>query len=362
MTGTSLDGIDVAICEVDDTSVDLVAFSTIPYPDDVFERIRRLLNTGTASLRDVSSLEFDLARAYASALRSVVDPTTLDAVGVHGQTMWHEPPLSTWQAGNVSVLATLLETTVVGDMRTADVADGGQGAPLVPLFDEAMFRQDTEATVCLNIGGMANMTILPPRQSPGDSHSSGEVIAFDCGPGNVLINAAVKLTFGKSFDSGGAIAEAGRPIRALCDEILAHPWLALDPPKSTGREVFNDELAAFYVKKYAHPSMPSEDVVRTITEATALIIADHVRRYASSAQRIIVSGGGVHNSVIMSVLASTLPAVDIIKSDDVGIPSDAKEAMCWAWLADRTLRGLPSNIPSVTGARRPHVLGVVARP
>ncbi|MBU3741583.1 MAG: anhydro-N-acetylmuramic acid kinase [Candidatus Kapabacteria bacterium] len=358
MTGTSLDGIDVAVCTIEDGSPERIvldAFSTSPYPSDLRERIRSAIEE-PMSAADVLRLDMALAHAYADAVRLVADNRRVDLIGMHGQTLWHEPPTGTWQAGSATALAALLNVAVVADMRTTDVVLGGQGAPLVPLFDHAVLSDATTYVAALNIGGIANVTALPPSASVDD------IRAFDTGPGNMLINAATQMLFGKQFDDHGSIARAGRVIPALLQELLAHPYMAQQPPKSTGRETFGDGTMRELIRRFGHGSIPSEDVVATITEFTARSIALHIQTWLPDAQRVVVSGGGVHNTWLMERLGALLSPRVVLRSDDVGVPADAKEAMCWAYLAWRTAAGLHGNVPSVTGASRRAVLGTIAMP
>jgi anhydro-N-acetylmuramic acid kinase len=356
MTGTSIDGIDVAICSIEDGSPERIvldAFSTLPYPDDLADRVRQVM-TSPISAADVNRVHHDLAHAYADAVRSVVDPATLDAVGLHGQTIWHEPPVGSWQAGNGVALAAMLGVPVVHDMRSTDVALGGQGAPLVPIFDHAVLTRPDVHVAALNIGGMANITSLPPSATLTD------VVAFDTGPGNVLIDAAVRMLFGKKHDDGGAIAAAGRVIPRLLEELQGHPYMRLAPPKSTGREMFSDAAVLDLIRRFGHGSIPSEDVVATVTEFTAWSIAHHLDAYLPKAAHVVVSGGGVHNTHLMERIRDVVGSRRVMRSDDVGVPCDAKEAMCWAYLAWRTMAGRVGNVPSVTGATRAAVLGSVS--
>lgn len=360
MTGTSLDGIDVAICEVTETRVRLLSFLTLPYSEATLNLVTMSLQ-GESALHDLSDLPFVLSRDYAAAIQASLAalqaPVVLDAVGIHGQTIWHNPPHSTWQAANGSALATLLGTTVVSDFRAADVAVGGQGAPLVPIFDWLTLYDENVDRVALNIGGMANITLLP------HDASLDTLRAFDTGPANVLINAATKQTFGKQYDQGGSIASAGRVIPPMLEYLKALPFFALEPPKSTGREQFNDAFVAELHKRFLHPSAPSEDFVTTFTELVAWSIADHVTRLQPSTSELVCAGGGVHNTFLMQRLTHYLPGVRITTSDAAaGIPADAKEAMCFAYLAWLTLHGKPGNVPSVTGAERSVVLGSVSDP
>lgn len=358
MTGTSLDAIDVAICDIslegDRHAVTLLSFASTPYPDDVADLVHAALN-GTATMEQLSDLPFLLSRAYASALSTLPSPlnpqpSPLNLIGIHGQTLWHHPPISTWQGASGPALSALLDLPVVHDFRSADVALGGQGAPLVPIFDRAVFSSETEDRVALNIGGMANITLLP----------NNRIRAFDTGPGNVLIDAICKRTFGTKYDPDGKFGRAGMINQRALEAMMAHPYFAMEPPKSTGREVFNDAMADELYRKYAHPSVPSEDLIATVTELTAWSICDHIRRYQPTTSEVIVSGGGVHNSFLMDRLRTHLPKMRFTSSADHGVDPDAKEAMCFAYLAALTWHGLPGNLPSVTGASRAVVLGSIA--
>lgn len=359
MTGTSMDGIDVALCSIEPASegdrqtVALLASVTAPYPAELRWLIDRALQ-GQASMEELSDLPYFLARAYADVLMEMPNWNHVQAVGVHGQTLWHHPPVSTWQAVSGTALAEYLGVPVVYDFRASDVAHGGQGAPLVPRFDHTFLGSPEEHRAALNIGGMANLTLLPADTS------INQVRAFDTGPGNVLINALCEKTFGKRYDAGGSIARSGTIIDQAFSELRTHPFFFDDPPKSTGREVFGPAMAEALYRRYAHPSVPSEDLVTTLTELTAWSVGDHLRRYQPDCQRVLVAGGGVHNTYLMERLAVHCGSAVVESTTSVGIDPDAKEAMCFAWLAWRTLHRLPGNVPSVTGARREVILGSVA--
>lgn len=357
MTGTSLDAIDVAICDIhsegDRHNVTLVYFLSAPYPKDLEESVKGAL-AGAASVKDLAALPFAIATAYYNTILSAqkLAGVIVDAVAIHGQTLWHEPPTSTWQAASGPALSALLRMPVVHDFRSADIALGGQGAPLVPIFDYA-FLGGTINRVALNIGGMANITIIPKHCTENQVH------AFDTGPGNVLINAVCRLSYGKQFDSGGQIARAGAIIPHALEMLQQHPYFELAPPKSTGRETFGDAMADELWRRYAHPSAPSEDLVATLTELTAWSIARHTIQYMPDCEEVIVSGGGAMNTYLLERIGFYLPSVAITTSATYGIDIQAKEAMAFAYLGYRTLHQLHGNIPSVTGASRSTVLGSV---
>lgn len=283
----------------------------------------------------------------------------IEAVGVHGQTVWHAPQdkvASTLQLGSMSALAQELQVAVVGDFRAADIALGGQGAPLVPIFDYGFLKDVNRNIIALNIGGISNVTFLP-KNSSLDS-----VMAFDTGPGNVWIDGAMRQYFGKNYDEGGNFAREGRSLPRLLAALKEMDFIKKSPPKSTGRELFTTDSLSDFLKKYASPHSPGEDIVRTLTEFTAWSIAENIRLFGRLDSRLVISGGGVHNSVLIELLKAEMPEAEIIQSDEIGLSSDAKEALCFAYLAYRTLGGLPGNIPSVTGASQTATLGAIALP
>jgi anhydro-N-acetylmuramic acid kinase len=360
MTGTSFDAIDVALCDIEQKggrdAVSLFAFQSIPFQEDTQHLLLQILQRAP-SLEELSDLAFVLAREYAQAITCIEAScgAAADAVAIHGQTIWHHPPLSTWQIGNGSALSAMLGRTVISDFRSADVALGGQGAPLVPIFDHATLHDTSINRVALNIGGMANITVLDARTT------LETLVAFDTGPGNVWIDAGARLTFGKKFDNNGSIAQAGRVITPMLAEMKTLPYFAAKPPKSTGRELFTLTEAQRLITKYSHPSSPLEDVVTTMTELSAWSIADHVMRYAPATQEIIVSGGGSQNSFLMERIAVLLEenhsAAKLVEHQHW----QEKEAMAFAYLGFLTLEGRPGNVPSVTGADGRVILGSVSR-
>jgi anhydro-N-acetylmuramic acid kinase len=378
MTGTSIDGVDAALVEfsADENRhhLRLLSHFTKPFPDGVENRLASLAQSKSTTTADVSLSNAGLAEIYADAVREAcsragVAVQSLNGVGTHGQTIWHQPQpatfgghavRSTLQIGSPSALAQHLGVTVVGDFRTADVALGGQGAPLAPMFDYEFLRRKDENVVALNLGGIANITILAAGAAERD------VIAFDTGPSNLLIDAATLKFFGKRYDAGGTIGLAGRVLPRFLDALKEEPYITQAPPKSTGRELFNAEYLERALQFTYFDAQPAEDVVRTATEFTAWSIAENIRRFAlevkftnSLPTRIIASGGGIHNLCLMRALQRELPDAMLSTTDEVGIPADAKEAMFFAYFAYRTLGGLHSNMPSVTGASKEAVLGSI---
>jgi anhydro-N-acetylmuramic acid kinase len=343
MSGTSLDGIDVAIVDVRGVRFRVLAHATTPYPAKVRAALLAISNCETHTAR-IAEWNFRLAELYAAAVRRVWKKP-LDLVGCHGQTIYHARDC-TLQIGSGSVLAERLGAPVVSDFRPRDMAAGGRGAPLVPFFDYRLLRHQKIARAALNIGGIANVTIIPAGAKLDD------VLAFDTGPGNMAIDQLVARINGGRFDRGGRIAARGKLDQALLASLLRDPYLRAKPPKTAGREQYGADFADRF------PASP--DGVRTATAFTAASIAEGIRRFGRGARELVAAGGGVHNPVLMAYLAAFLPGVRVRMIDEFGVSSDAKEAVAFAVLAAETAAGRPSNVPSATGARRAVVLGQIA--
>lgn len=376
MSGTSMDGIDAALVRIretdDNLQVETLAFYTTPYPADVRAELMRTIR-GETGVAEICHLNFLLGELFADATLHLmqeanVKPGQLLCIASHGQTVWHQPePIewegrairSTLQIGEPAVIAERTGVPTVGDFRVADVAAGGQGAPLVPYVDYLLFRHPSEGRILLNIGGIANLTAIPANASPE------EVIAFDTGPGNALINVAMEIASGGKypFDPEGSFAQR-HPIREeWLNELLQHPYFALRPPKSTGRETFGEAMVRRLMRRYKVSN--AELLVPTLTELTARTIADGIRRFVfpeMHAARLIVSGGGVHNRTLMKRLGELLPELQVETSDHYGIHPDAKEAVAFAVLGYQRLRGRTNNLPSATGAQRAVVMGKLCLP
>jgi anhydro-N-acetylmuramic acid kinase len=377
MSGTSTDGVDAALVELrgpaQQPRLRLLAFVSNPYPQAVRERLLHVATGEPTTAGAISQLNFLLGELFAEAAlracrRAGISPERLAVIGSHGQTIYHQGARtleagrrisSTLQIAEPAVIAERTGVPVVADFRTADMAAGGQGAPLVPMVDYLLLRDDREGRVALNIGGIANITLIPADARPE------EVFGFDTGPGNMVIDALVRhFTRGKkAYDAGGGLAARGAVIEPLLAELLRLPFFRQRPPKSAGREQFGAE----YVRRHflRRRGAPPQDLLRTATELTARTIADALERFVFprvKVHRLIVSGGGAHNRLLVSRLGELLPNLSVDLSDKYGLPVDAKEAIAFAVLADRTLHGLPGNLPSVTGARRPVVLGKLVRP
>jgi len=350
MSGTSLDGIDVAIVEIRwgrrfrlPTSISTIGFQSTPYSDATRRAILAVSNA-TTTTREISRLNFLLGELYARAVqRACRRFGPVELIGCHGQTIYHEGGVSTLQIGEASVIAERTGVPVVSDFRTRDIAAGGQGAPLVPFVDCLLFGHARRTRIALNIGGIANITVIPTG------------IAFDTGPGNMVIDALVREhTHGRrSFDRDGRIAAHGNLNRPLLEDLLADPYYRKKPPKSAGREQYGTE----FVARLKQTGLPFPDLIATATVLTAATIAMASAPFAPG--ELIVSGGGAHNSQILSHLAALLPEVALATSADYGIDVDAKEAIAFAILAYQTWRRKPSNLPSATGARRAVILGKI---
>ncbi len=354
MSGTSLDGIDVAIVDIRGRRFSVLAFQTTPYPAKVRQAI---LNSASAA--DIARLNFLLGELYAEAIARLEPKPQL--VACHGQTIYHQGEAQsflgrriacTMQIGEAAVIAERLGTPVVSDFRPRDMAAGGRGAPLAPWVDYFLFRHPRKSRVALNIGGIANVTIIPPAARPE------QVIAFDTGPGNMVIDAlAAGLTGGRRrFDWGGRLAARGTVNRALLGRLLADPYYRKRPPKTAGRE----QYGRTFVKRMLATRLPPADLIATATALTAATIAEGIRRFAPSpGGELIVSGGGARNPEILKRLAALLPEMALATSSDYGVDVDAKEAVAFAILGYLTWRGRPSNLPSATGARHGVALGKI---
>jgi anhydro-N-acetylmuramic acid kinase len=377
MSGTSADGIDVALARISGAPpklhAKLLGHTSAKFAPALRKEILRVAEQQPISAGELSQLHFRLGEVFAAAALSAcrefhVSPKRIALIGSHGQTIFHQgrpaPYLgartaSTLQIGDGSVIAARTGITTVGDFRPADIALGGQGAPLVPYADYLLYRHAKLGRVSLNLGGIANITVIPASAKPR------QVIAFDTGPANMLIDALVShFTRGRQrFDANARLASDGRSLPALIDELLRDPYLKLAPPKSTGREYYGRA----YVKKILalgrrHRAKPN-DLIRAATIFTALSVVDALNRFVlhrTKIHQLIVSGGGAHNPLILAQLAAALPNIEILPSSRLGIPEDAKEAFAFALLAYESFHQRPANLPSATGARGPAILGKIS--
>jgi anhydro-N-acetylmuramic acid kinase len=359
MSGTSLDGIDAALVRLvprgRSYEVDLLNFTTQPFSEKLQSALRAMLPPNQGSTRGVAELHHALGGAFASAALSVAGSAEVDFVASHGQTLYHDGGArTTLQAGDPFVIRAAVGRTVCYDFRSADCAAGGQGAPLVPYVDALLLASDSEDRVAINIGGIANLTIVPRRSEPQD------VVAFDSGPGNMLIDAFVLRRTGgqESLDRDGKYALAGVADEAALAAMSADPYFKLPPPKTTGRERFGAQFLEQHRERLETLSL--EDGAATLAALTAGTLASAVKSASAPGARIVVSGGGAHNPAIVGELQKRLPGHRVELSDAMSLPVDAKEAVAFAILGYETLRGRPANVPQSTGAASPAVLGAIA--
>ena len=355
MSGTSLDGIDVALCTFEDASCQLISTQFMPYPADIKVALLALHAPSENELETSILLGNQLARLYAEAVNKLLTAAKktandITAIGCHGQTIRHCPNFGpglgfTLQIGNAALLAELTGISVVNDFRSRDIAAGGQGAPLVPAFHQAIFGNPHKNRAIVNIGGIANVTVLA---------KSGDVLGFDTGPGNMLLDSWTKLRLGKDYDANGAWAATGVVLNTLLSNMLAEPYFMLPPPKSTGRDLFNDH----WLKQHLlYPHLRSEDVARTLVELTARTIYDAIALI--DIDEVYLCGGGAHNALLVASLKELLGDRLLATTDVVGVGVDWVEAVAFAWLAKQTIDNKPSNLPAVTGAKGLRILGAI---
>jgi anhydro-N-acetylmuramic acid kinase len=383
MSGTSADGVDVALCRIrlsnsDTPHIKLIGAREFRYPKAVRSAVLAAMDAKSISVAEMSRLHWRLGEIYAEAVEVTAQEhgLKLDLIGSHGQTIYHQgvaskylgrPTRCTWQIGEASVIAEKLRTPVVSDFRPADLAAQGQGAPLVPMLDYVLFRSEKVSRILQNLGGIANMTAMPAGASFED------VLAFDSGPSNIVIDGCMRRLFQKSFDRNGAVARRGRILRSVIEQLLRDPYYAAPPPKSCGREQFGEAFLNHLLDLCHRSKARKEDVIATTTALTAESILNAYRKFvwphlgqkAPMAKSIeyVVAGGGARNSTLMQMLREGLEpmGVRVRSTDDLGVPTQAKEAVAFALLAWLTWNNLPGNVPTATGAARPVILGKVTR-
>ncbi len=368
LSGTSMDGIDVALVKIKghglETKIELIKFICVPYESSLLEGLVDASSNGSTRL--VSELNFLVGEAFAGAALAVIREaglrvTDIDLIGSHGQTIYHNPPSSkngipsTLQIGELNVIAERTGITTIGDFRTRDVAAGGEGAPLVPYVDYILFRKPGRILIAQNIGGIANATAITENIS--------DVIAFDTGPGNMLMDKVISLATDEKekYDRDGNLASQGSVDKELLEKLLSHPFFLQPPPKSTGREVFGNEMALELYALIKEKNISISDLMRTLLELTVESIALSYERFIfpKKADEVILSGGGARNPVLVERIKKRLNFAGVSTSDDYGISVDAKEALAFAILANEVISGNFTNLPSVTGAKRRVPLGKI---
>ncbi|MGI8484618.1 MAG: anhydro-N-acetylmuramic acid kinase [Thermomicrobiales bacterium] len=387
ISGTSVDGIDAALVEINghaqEAKLTLLAFMTYPYPDDVRAELLRLYDDQAQAVVRICSLNAVIGELFAKATLAIcakadVDPAQLEVIGSHGQTVWHQPahdpamPLSTpstLQIGEAAIIAARTGAPVIADFRVADMAVGGQGAPLAPYFDWAVFSDPNRNRAVQNIGGIGNVTWVPK------GGTVEEVIAFDTGPGNMLMDGIVtRLTAGEQiYDKDGRLGAAGTVDQVMLTQLLGDPYLHQAPPKTTGREYYGSDqcdaliaqaglIDGALLQNDAAIQQRCRDLIATVTAFTAHSIANAYRDWLPSLpDDVLVNGGGCRNPTLMGMIAELLPQATVAATDAVGVDGDAKEAMLFALMAHDSLAGYPTNIPGATGAQRAIPLGKLSR-
>ena len=353
MSGTSLDGLDIALIE-QDSAITLIATHYIPMPDSLRAELLSLCASGPDEIARSAIAQQHWVTLAAQGIHALLDqqnlkPQDIRAIGSHGQTIRHEPARGfTVQIGNPALLTELTGITVVSDFRSRDVAAGGQGAPLVPAFHEALFGESTENRAVLNVGGFSNLSLI---------ETGKPVAGFDCGPGNVLLDAWIHHQKGEHFDRDGQWAAGGKSEPQLLKALLSDPFFVTTGPKSTGREVFNLGWLQQHLDRL--PTFERQNVQATLLELTALTIVESLQNAQPHTETLLVCGGGAHNSALMNRLAALLPATQVGSTATYGVDPDWVEAMAFAWLAHCCLEGIAANRPSVTGARGLRILGAI---
>lgn len=358
MSGTSLDGVDGVLVDFSDQRCQVLQHVALPLTPALRAELLQLNTSGADELHRAALAANALVRTCAEAVhalleRSQVPSASVAAIGAHGQTVRHRPGAFdgtgyTLQLNNPALLAECTGIAVVADFRSRDVAAGGQGAPLVPAFHQHLFARSGETVLVLNLGGMANLSVLG---------ADGSVLGFDCGPGNALLDGWCQCHTGQPFDAGGAWGAGGTVLPRLLSALLAEPYLHLPPPKSTGRDLFHTDWLAGHLA--AHPAADPQDVQATLVELTASACAVCASSYGKNSKKLVVCGGGVFNTQLVQRLQALLPGMAVQPSDACGLPAQQVEATAFAWLARQALQGATGSLQSVTGARGARVLGAI---
>ena len=372
MSGTSLDGVDVVLCDItgkdEDTQVQQLNFKTYEIPEYLRDKIRKCCSRELVPVELICSLNFELGQLFAETVKKLCEESSVNLediafIASHGQTIFHIPKAfsdyvpSTLQIGEAAIIANECRTTVISNFRVMDMAVGGEGAPLVPYSEYLLYADKNQAVALQNIGGIGNVTFLPKK---GDFT---KVIAFDTGPGNMMIDAAVQKLYGKKFDKNGEYASKGKLIPQLAEELKKHPYFALDIPKTTGRELFGEHYTYALLEKYQDYN--KDDIIFTLTWFTAYSIAYHYKKYfihQYNLDKCIIAGGGAYNKCLINLIKKELPEIEILIQEELGYSSEAKEAIAFVILGNQTYHMRPSNVPSATGARKNVILGQITYP
>ena len=372
MSGTSLDGVDVVLCNIvgkdEDTQVKQLNFKTYEIPEYLRDKIRKCCSRELVPVELICSLNFELGQLFAETVKKLCEESSVNLediafIASHGQTIFHIPKAfsdyvpSTLQIGEAAIIANECKTTVISNFRVMDMAVGGEGAPLVPYSEYLLYADKNQAVALQNIGGIGNVTFLPKK---GDFT---KVIAFDTGPGNMMIDAAVQKLYGKKFDKNGEYASKGKLIPQLAEELKKHPYFALDIPKTTGREMFGEHYTYALLDNYKDYN--KDDIIFTLTWFTAYSIAYHYKKYFihhHNLDKCIIAGGGAYNDCLINLIKRELPEIEILIQEELGYSSEAKEAIAFVILGNQTYHMRPSNVPSATGARKSVILGQITYP
>ena len=372
MSGTSLDGGDTVLCEIsgqdESTKVKQLYFKTYDIPESLRTKIRKCCSRELIPVDLICSLNFELGYLFADSVKSLckdanVKLEDLSFIASHGQTIFHIPKPyddyvpSTLQIGEAAIIANECKSKVISNFRVMDMAVGGEGAPLVPYSETLLYGEENQAVALQNIGGIGNVTVLPKK---GDTK---KVIAFDTGPGNMMIDEAVRTFYGKKYDTDGYYARQGNLIPSLAAELKEHPYFNLEIPKTTGREMFGEHFTKSILEKY-HSCEPN-DLIHTFTWFTAYSIAYHYKKYLISEyglKKCIIGGGGAYNSYLLELIRNEIPEVTVMTQEEHGFSSEAKEALAFVILGNQTYHRSPSNVPSATGAKKSVILGQITYP
>ncbi|AEB30162.1 anhydro-N-acetylmuramic acid kinase [Carnobacterium sp. 17-4] len=367
MSGTSLDGVDAALVEIHgtntDTTVQLVEFTTYPLSTEIVGKIKEVLSIETSSVDKICSLNVELGYVFSEAAKAVCEKADfpldqVDFVASHGQTIYHLPvpgshqSASTLQIGESAIIAEETKTMVVSDFRTRDMAVNGQGAPIVPYSEFILYRDAERTRLLQNIGGIGNVTVIP------SGAQMEEVIAFDTGPGNMIIDELCQHFYQEAYDNNGEHASKGIVDQGMLSEMMAHPYIERKHPKTTGREDFGAEYTANLIGQWQNKVAP-DDFIATATQFTVQSIAANIRPFINQQTDLIIGGGGSYNPTLVKMIKEQLPEITVLIQEEVGFSSEAKEAIAMTILANQTIHHLPSNVPSATGATKPVILGKI---